>query len=57
MLKNGTPYVDIGQDYYENRYHDRIMQNLQRKAKELGYELVEMSGGTTQNGKFVESGS
>ena len=40
MLKNGTSYVDVGQDYYEERYQSRVIQNLKRKAKHLGFELT-----------------
>ena len=40
MLKNGTSYIDIGQDYYEERYQKRVLQNLKRKAKDLGFELI-----------------
>jgi len=40
MLKNGTSYVDVGQDYYEERYQARVIQNLKRKAKHLGFELT-----------------
>lgn len=40
MLRYGTEYVDQGQDYYEQRYKDRVVQNLTRRAKELGFELV-----------------
>jgi len=43
MLKHGTDYVDIGQDYYEERYRKRVIQNLKRKAQELGFELVQIS--------------
>lgn len=28
MLKNGTTYADLGQDYYEERYRSRVVQNL-----------------------------
>jgi hypothetical protein len=41
MLKHGTAYVDEGQKHYEERYRTRVVQNLKRKAKELGYALVE----------------
>jgi hypothetical protein len=41
MLKHGTAYVDEGQKQYEERYRTRVVQNLKRKAKELGYALVE----------------
>jgi transposase len=40
MLKNGTEYIESGQDYYEEQYKDRILQNLRNKAKSLGFELV-----------------
>jgi hypothetical protein len=44
MLKHGSAYVDAGQDYYEERYRSRVVQNLKRKAKELGYQFIEISG-------------
>ena len=40
MLKNGTTYADLGQDYYEERYRSRLIQNMKRKAKQLGFDLV-----------------
>lgn len=40
MLKNRTPYLDPGPDYYEQRYRDRTIQNMQRKAAKLGLQLV-----------------
>ena len=42
MLKHGTEYVDAGQEYYEQRYRSRVVQNLKRKAREMGYALVSM---------------
>lgn len=44
MLKNRTSYIDLGQDYYEERYQSRLVQNLKRKAKHLGFELVPTAG-------------
>ncbi len=40
MLKHGTEYVDVGQDYYERQHRERVVQNLTRRAKELGLVLV-----------------
>ncbi len=40
MLKNGTEYVDKGQDYYEKQYHDRIVNNLKKRADNMGFELI-----------------
>lgn len=48
MLKNGTAYVDVGQQYYEERYRSRVVQNLKRKAQELGFELVAAREQTAQ---------
>ena len=40
MLRYGTAYVDVGQQAYEQKYRDRVLTNLQRKAKAFGYKLV-----------------
>jgi len=40
MLRYGTAYVDAGQQAYEQKYRDRMLTNLQRKAKAFGYQLV-----------------
>ena len=40
LLRYGTEYVDAGQDYYEQIYKERVMKNLARRARELGYELM-----------------
>ena len=40
ILTHGTAYVDAGQEYYEERHRSRVIQNLKRRAQELGFELV-----------------
>jgi len=40
MLKHGTAYVAQGLETYEQQYRERMVKNLSRKARELGYELV-----------------
>ena len=40
MLKHGTAYKDLGQDHYETRYRQRVIQNLKRRAKQFGCQLV-----------------
>lgn len=40
MLKCGTEYTDLGQEYYEQRYQDRVITSLKRKAKQFGFDLV-----------------
>ena len=44
MLRYGTAYVDAGQRAYEQKYRDRVLTNLQRKAKAFGYQLVHVEG-------------
>ena len=38
-LRHGRAYADPGASYYEQRYHARVLTNLQRRAKSLGYVL------------------
>ncbi|MFC1602920.1 IS110 family transposase [Pseudomonadota bacterium] len=40
MLKHGTEYVDQGQDYYEQKYHERVVNNLRKRAAQFGFELT-----------------
>ena len=40
MLKYKQEYKDPGQDYYEQKYQERVVKNLKRKAKALGFNLV-----------------
>lgn len=42
MLKHGTEYVELGQDYYEKRYRQRVLNNLKQNAKKFGYQLVQL---------------
>jgi transposase len=41
MLKNGTQYVEMGEDEYERRYRERVIHNLKRKARAMGYDLFQ----------------
>lgn len=40
MLTKGQPYVDVGQQYYEDRYRERVFQNLTKRAHTLGFQLI-----------------
>lgn len=40
MLTKGASYVDQGQDYYEERYRQRVLFHLKKKAAALGLELI-----------------
>ena len=40
MLTKGEEYTDQGQVYYEERYRQRVLHNLNRRAQQLGMALV-----------------
>jgi transposase len=39
-LRHGMSYADPGATYYEERYRQRVLHNLQRRAKSLGFALA-----------------
>ena len=39
-LRHGIEYRDVGADYYEEQYRQRVLRNLRRRAQTLGFELV-----------------
>jgi len=39
-LRFGLAYADPGASYYEDRYRRRVIDNLQRRARHLGFTLV-----------------
>jgi transposase len=41
-LRYGMAYEDPGASYYEERYRQRVLKGLRRRAKEFGYELTEV---------------
>ncbi|HKO63296.1 MAG TPA: IS110 family transposase [Pyrinomonadaceae bacterium] len=42
-LKHGQEYSDIGQIQYEARYRTNVLKSLQKKARLLGFQLVDLS--------------
>jgi transposase len=40
MLTKGEEYTDQGQDYYEERYRERVLHHLSQRAAKLGMKLV-----------------
>ena len=40
MLTQGKEYTDQGQDDFEERYRQRVMASLSRRAQQLGMKLV-----------------
>jgi transposase len=39
-LRFGMRYVDPGKDYYEERYQERVLANLRRRAQKMGFTLI-----------------
>jgi transposase len=39
-MRHGMDYVDPGASYYETRYRERVVKNLHRRAKALGYIML-----------------
>jgi len=40
MLTQGQEYTDQGQDYYEERYRERVLRALSQRAAKLGMQIV-----------------
>ena len=40
MLTHGQEYTDRGQDYFEERYRQRVLHNLAHKANTMGMQLI-----------------
>jgi hypothetical protein len=43
-LRHGMSYKDPGADRYEQQYRSRVLANLQRRAKSLGFMLQAIPG-------------
>jgi transposase len=46
MLTKGQEYTDRGQAYYEERYRQRVVANLSRRAQQLGMQMVPIAAPT-----------
>jgi transposase len=40
LLTRGEGYVDQGQAQYEERYRQRVVKSLTKRAEQLGFQLV-----------------
>ena len=40
MLTKGQEYTDQGQDYFEERYRQRVLRNLAERARKMGMQIV-----------------
>jgi len=52
MLTKGSEYVDRGQDYFEERYRQRVLHHLKRRAESMGFKLEPV---TVAENNFVHS--
>lgn len=43
MLTKGQEYTDQGQAYYEERHRQRVIANLNRRAQQLGLQIVSIA--------------
>jgi transposase len=43
MIKHHTEYQDLGELYYEQRFQERAIRRLHRKAADLGFQLVPLT--------------
>ncbi|WP_445632534.1 Transposase [Nostoc sp. DSM 114161] len=40
LWTSGGDYTDPGMDYYEQRYRERMVNNLHKRAQAFGFELI-----------------
>jgi len=48
MLRYGQDYVDKGEKAHEEKHREQTLKSLARRAKELGYELIQVETGECQ---------
>jgi hypothetical protein len=44
LLTKGVEYTDQGQDYFEERYRQRVLHNLAQRAAKMGMKVVPVEG-------------
>ena len=55
MVTKGEEYVDQGEVRYEERYREKVVKSLSRKAAQLGFQLTPMPE-TAYNGPYESGG-
>ena len=55
ILGHGQNYVDQGAEYYENQYRQRAFRAAQRRAAQLGYDLIPASSSNGQAAAMLSS--
>jgi hypothetical protein len=43
MLKSKKSFRELGADYYENQYQNRVLASLKKRARELGFDVVPLA--------------
>lgn len=49
LLKHGHTFIDVGQEAYERQYQTRILNSLERRAQQLGFQLVKITAPRTSS--------
>jgi transposase len=40
LWKTAETYQDLGADYYEQKYKERVIKNMKKRARQMGFELT-----------------
>lgn len=40
MLKHGVEYQEVGENFYLEKYKEKVLRSLQRRAQQIGFDLV-----------------
>ena len=40
MMITGNSYLEVGENYYEKQYQERVLANLTKRAKDFGFTLI-----------------
>jgi hypothetical protein len=40
MLRDGTPYQELGGNYFDELKEDRVVRRMERRLQNLGYEVA-----------------
>jgi transposase len=43
MLKSKKRFRELGNDYYESQYQNRVLRSLKKRAKEFGFDVVPLA--------------
>jgi transposase len=46
MLTKGEAFVDQGQEHYEEKYRQRVVKSLTKRAEQLGFQLIPVPQGS-----------